>query len=82
MIFENVAKLLKESREKADLKQVEVADRFKLESSQFVSNIERALCHPPLFYCKIFAKIYGIRPSRIEAAYVADCREWFRAQNK
>ena len=58
--FAKLSKLLKSSRQKANLSQIEVANHLGYSTSQFISNWERGLSSPPLEVVKKLAKFYGI----------------------
>ena len=51
---------LKEKRLKADYSQREVSEKLGYSSPQFISNIERGLCAPPMPSLKILISLYKI----------------------
>ena len=56
---------LKTLREKNNLSQQQVAEAFKYESSQFISNWERGQSKPPIFRVKQLAELYKENPSAL-----------------
>ncbi len=52
---------LRDKRVKADLTQGFVAERMGFTSPQFISNIERGLCSPPMDVLKRMVRLYKLR---------------------
>jgi transcriptional regulator with XRE-family HTH domain len=67
---------LKEAREKKGISQAEVAKQLGYSTPQFVSNWERASSSPPVEVLKSIARIYGIAPERVLAAYLEGVFKW------
>ena len=47
-LFQKLGPFLKKARSKMGLSQRDVADKLGYTSPQFISNVERGLCSPPL----------------------------------
>ena len=56
---------LRDKRVKADLTQGFVAERMGFTSPQFISNIERGLCSPPMDVLKRMVRLYKLRNPEI-----------------
>jgi transcriptional regulator with XRE-family HTH domain len=56
---------LREKRVKADLTQGFVAERMGFTSPQFISNIERGLCSPPMDVLKRMIRLYKLRSPEV-----------------
>lgn len=65
---------MKEQRQAAGITQREVALKAGYGSSQFVSNVERNMCQPPIKMLKVMAKLYRIPPGPI-IAMILDNKE-------
>lgn len=70
--FDNLAKLLKRAREGRGFSQAEVAKKLGYTSPQFISNMERGLCAPPLKAVKELVDIYRLRHDELIQAVTAD----------
>ena len=53
---------LKEKRVEAGLTQLQVSKHCGLTNSQFISNIERGCCWPPMDFLRKMADLYDIEP--------------------
>ena len=60
--IELLAKFLKEKRVESGLSQKEVAEKLGYSTSQFISNWERGISHPPLNTLRQLAEMYRISP--------------------
>ena len=58
--FESVGKLLKDARIVQGLSQRDVSLKLGYTSPQFISNIERGLCMPPLKQLKVMIELYEL----------------------
>lgn len=70
--FTHLAQLLRETREYRGFSQSEVAKRLGYSSPQFVSNMERGLCAPPLKAMKELVEMYKMKQDELIQAVVAD----------
>jgi transcriptional regulator with XRE-family HTH domain len=61
MQIRKLGEYLREKRERADLTQGFVAERMGFTSPQFISNIERGLCSPPMDVLKRMVRLYKLR---------------------
>ncbi len=64
-LFKTLGHLLKDSREKNDYSQKEISTRLGYSSPQFISNIERGLCAPPLATLKQLIEVYKLNPDKV-----------------
>jgi len=64
-LHQNLGAYLKKKRLEAGLTQLEVADDLGYSSPQFISNIERGLCSPPLRNLKTMIKLYNISVNEV-----------------
>lgn len=69
---------LKQKREYAKLKQIEVGKLMGWSSAQFISNWERGLSFPPVSIIKKLSKIYGSEPSEMFALVVEKSLDHYR----
>lgn len=60
-----IGSLLKESRVRLGLSQAFVTHRLGYTNVQFLSNIERGLCSPPIEKLKILTEIYKLNPRTV-----------------
>ncbi len=67
----DLSKFLRESREKAGLTQMDVADRLGYSSAQFISNWERGLSSPPMKTLNTLAQMYKVGTEEIFQAILA-----------
>jgi len=77
MKFKRAGKYLQTIRERAELTQVEVADKLKLHP-QFVSNWERGICMPPRSAFKKLATMLGFTKTNrhiLKGAIFADLND-------
>lgn len=51
---------IKEARENAGLSQADVANKLGNISPQYMSNIERGICHPSAEALKVMCSMYGV----------------------
>lgn len=77
--FVNLGKLLKDARIAQNLSQRDVSQELGYSSPQFISNIERGLCMPPLKQLKVMIDMYKLNPSEVyelivdaQSAYIRD----------
>ena len=56
---------LREKRVRADLTQGFVAEKMGFTSPQFISNIERGLCSPPMDVLKRMIRLYKLRSPEV-----------------
>ncbi len=56
---------LKEKRIEAGMTQLEVSKHCGLTNSQFISNIERGCCWPPMDFLKKMSELYDIPPADV-----------------
>jgi transcriptional regulator with XRE-family HTH domain len=61
MQIRKLGEYLREKRVRADLTQGWVAERMGFTSPQFISNIERGLCSPPMDVLKRMVRLYKLR---------------------
>ena len=78
-IFQELGVTLRKGRESAGLTQREVADDLGYSSPQFVSNIERGLCAPPLNVLRFMIEAYGLSPNKILKFLIDSHSELFRS---
>lgn len=64
-LFKTLGTLLKDSREKNGYSQKEISSRLGYSSPQFISNIERGLCAPPLPKLKQLIEVYKLNPDKV-----------------
>src|SRR4051812_7575828 len=57
-----LGRFLKKKRMEAGLTQYEIASVLGYTSPQFISNIERGTCAPPMETLATFVKVYNIKP--------------------
>ncbi len=67
----DLSKFLRESREKAGLTQMDVADRLGYSSAQFISNWERGLSSPPMKTLNTLAQMYKVGTEEIFQSILA-----------
>lgn len=65
MALEALASYMKKARTKAKLSQRMVAKELGWNSAQFVSNVERGLCYPPIKVIPHWAELIGVEPDEI-----------------
>lgn len=70
--FDHLAQLLKGAREARGLSQAEVAKKLGYTSPQFISNMERGLCAPPLKAIKELVEMYRLKQDELIQAVMAD----------
>ena len=63
--IEILAKFLKEKRVQSGLSQKDVAERLGYSTSQFISNWERGISHPPLNTLRSLSQLYKINPEEM-----------------
>jgi transcriptional regulator with XRE-family HTH domain len=56
-----LGEFLRDKRVRADLTQGFVAEKMGFTSPQFISNIERGLCSPPMDVLKRMVRLYKLR---------------------
>lgn len=59
-LHRSLGSYLKEKRIKAGITQADVANKLGYSTPQFISNIERGLCSPPLKNLKVLVRLYKI----------------------
>lgn len=64
-LFKTLGNMLKDSREKNGFSQKEISSRLGYSSPQFISNIERGLCAPPLSKLKQLIEVYKLNPDKV-----------------
>ncbi len=64
-LHQNLGDFLKLKRMDKGLTQGEVAQKLGYSTPQFISNIERGLCSPPLKNLKTLIKLYGIHHEEV-----------------
>jgi transcriptional regulator with XRE-family HTH domain len=64
--------LISTTRKKRGLTQIELAERSKINSAQYVSNIERGLSPLPSFHVKRVAKVLELPSSKVIGAIIKD----------
>lgn len=74
--FLNIAKLVKQSRQKVKLTQTELSYKLGFKNGQFVSNIERGICSIPSKAILKVAVELNIQPQEIIDAMVQDFNEY------
>lgn len=57
-----LAKFLKEKRVQSGLSQKDVAEKLGYSTSQFISNWERGISHPPMNTLRSLSELYKINP--------------------
>lgn len=62
---EILAKFLKEKRVQSGLSQKDVAEKLGYSTSQFISNWERGISHPPLNTLRSLSQLYKINPEEM-----------------
>jgi len=60
--IELLARFLKEKRVLSGLSQKDVAEKLGYSTSQFISNWERGISHPPLNTLRSLSELYKIKP--------------------
>lgn len=78
--FINLGKLLKDARIAKGLSQRDVSQELGYTSPQFISNIERGLCMPPLKQLKIMVDMYKLDPSEVYELIVSAQSAFIREQ--
>jgi transcriptional regulator with XRE-family HTH domain len=68
----SLAQFLKQTREKADLSQRQVADVLGYQSAQFISNWERGVSSPPIKTLKKLGDLYRIKAETLYQVMVQD----------
>ncbi len=68
---------LREKRVKADLTQGFVAQKMGFTSPQFISNIERGLCSPPMDVLKRMIRLYKLRSPEVVRVLTRLQEEYF-----
>lgn len=63
--IEILAKFLKEKRVQSGLSQKDVAEKLGYSTSQFISNWERGISHPPLNTLRSLSQLYKINPEEM-----------------
>ena len=58
-------RFLADARVDAGVTQAEVAEGLGLASAQFVSNVERGLCLPPVKHIRPWSKLIKVNPERM-----------------
>ncbi len=64
-LFKVMGKFLQSKRLEMNLSQGEVADKLGYSSPQFISNIERGLCAPPLKKLKQLISLYDLNGEEV-----------------
>lgn len=64
-LHRSLGNYLKRKRVEAGITQSDVAKRLGYSTPQFISNIERGLCSPPLKNLRVLVKMYRIPVSEI-----------------
>jgi transcriptional regulator with XRE-family HTH domain len=64
-LFKVMGKYLQEKRVDRDLSQGEVASKLGYSSPQFISNIERGLCAPPLRKLRKLIDLYNLNGEEV-----------------
>lgn len=77
-----LGKFLKARRQENGYTQKEVSKKLKLDSPQFISNIERGHCGPPLPILKKMIDIYGIDPKDVIELVLSEERKFLAKQFK
>lgn len=70
--FSNIGILVRRAREANAISQSELSNRLGYKNSQFISNVERALCSIPAKKTPILAQVLNIRLDEIKEAMVRD----------
>lgn len=73
MRLSNVARVLKEARERQELTQEKVAQLMRYSSGQFISNWERGLARPPLRKLPKLLDTLKVPRATFTRAYLTDC---------
>lgn len=60
-----LAQFLKEKRTQAGLSQKDVATKLGYSTSQFISNWERGISHPPMHTLRKLANMYAVMPDQM-----------------
>jgi transcriptional regulator with XRE-family HTH domain len=68
----SLAQFLKQTREKADLSQRQVADELGYQSAQFISNWERGVSSPPLKTLKKLGDLYKVHAENLYQIMLQD----------
>lgn len=67
-----LAQFLKQTREKAELSQRQVADELGYQSAQFISNWERGISSPPMKTLKHLGELYHVSAKDLYEIMVVD----------
>ena len=78
--FESVGKILKDARIVQGLSQRDVSLKLGYTSPQFISNIERGLCMPPLKQLKIMIDLYDLNAATVAELIVDAQSDFIRDQ--
>jgi transcriptional regulator with XRE-family HTH domain len=68
----------KEAREKAGYTQKQISDKLGYSSAQFVSNMERGLCHLPLKAMRRLIDLYELDRNEVLKAMLAQQEDFLR----
>ena len=70
-----IGSMLKEGRRAANLTQRQVAESLKYKKSQFISNIERGTCDPPIACLKKMVALYQLDSQSVVDELIKIIRE-------
>lgn len=68
----SLSQFLKQTREKSDLSQRQVADELGYQSAQFISNWERGVSSPPLKTLKRLGDLYKVQAETLYQIMLQD----------
>ncbi len=78
--LKKVGELLKGFRNKCGVTQQQVADKMKLSTPQYVSNIERGISPPSIEFLRQTSKLYGIPHGVIAASIGSEITNFYLAE--
>jgi transcriptional regulator with XRE-family HTH domain len=70
--MKSLSQFLKQTREKSDLSQRQVADELGYQSAQFISNWERGVSSPPLKTLKRLGDLYKVQAETLYQIMLQD----------
>lgn len=80
LVSKKLGSYLKQKRVNAKLSQREVSETLGYSSPQFISNMERGLCSPPMFVLKKMMKLYAIPAKEITEFLIQIQREHLKSE--
>lgn len=78
--FETLGTLLKDARIKQGFSQRDISTKLGYTSPQFISNIERGLCMPPLRQLKVMIELYNLNREEVADLIINAQGDFVRSQ--